>query len=144
MLKFTNILNKIFISYIPPRFAKLVKYIISGGTAAVTDLAFLYLFTSILHVWYLISAVVAFIISFAVSFTLQKFWTFNDQSIKGVKSQVLIYFTIAVVNLGINTLLMYAFVDILKMYYFTAQILAGALVALQSYFIYQKFVFRNK
>ena len=45
-----------------------VKFIIAGGTAAFTDLVLLYIFTDILGWWYLVSAAIAFVIAFFVSF----------------------------------------------------------------------------
>ncbi len=124
-------------------YAKVLKYIISGGTAATVDLVFLFFFTSLLHIWYIISAVLAFLIAFGVSFLLQKFWTFNDLDTKRWKSQMAKYLLIAVTNLGINTLLMYIFVDYLSIQYLIAQIIAGALVAGESYFVYQLLVFKS-
>ncbi|MFA6295372.1 MAG: GtrA family protein [Candidatus Paceibacterota bacterium] len=144
MKRFITILNKLFLSFIPQKYTKIVKYIISGGTAAATDIGFLFLFTSIFHIWYLFSAILAFLIAFGVSFTLQKFWTFDDHGTEGLKSQAFLYFIITSINLGINTLLMYIFVDVLHIHYLLAQIFAGAIVAFQSFFVYQKFVFKKK
>ncbi len=123
--------------------AQVLKYIIAGGTAATVDLSFLYLFTSVFHIWYIFSAVMAFLIAFGVSFLLQKFWTFNDQNTERWKSQMTIYFIITSFNLSLNTLLLYLFVDYFHWHYLIAQIIAGALVASQSYFTYQKFVFKS-
>ncbi len=141
MKTFTCVLDKIFLSFVPYKYTKVVKYIISGGTSAVADLAFLYLFTSIMHIWYIFSAILAFLIAFGISFVLQKFWTFDDQGVDVWKSQAFTYFIITSINLGLNTLLMYILVDKFYLHYMPAQIIAGAIVACQSYFVYQKFVF---
>lgn len=141
---FVGTLNWFFKIPIINRYQKLVRYIISGGTAAFVDLSLLFFFTSILHIWYLISAVFAFLIAFVVSFVLQKFWTFTDKSTENWKSQVVIYFIITSTNLGINTLLMYVFVDYIHIHYFLSQIIVSALIAFESYFVYQVFVFKKK
>lgn len=143
MKKFIFILDRVFLSFIPVKYTKLVKYIISGGTAATTDIVLLYFFTSIMGIWYLFSAILAFLIAFIVSFTLQKFWTFEDYATDQLKSQMLLYFIITATNLVINTLLMYVFVDLLNVHYLLSQVIVGAIVACQSYFVYQKFVFKN-
>ena len=88
-----------------------VKFIISGGTAAITDLVLLYIFTDILGLWYLISAAAAFIVAFFVSFFLQKFWTFRDNSRDRIFKQLGQYLTVGIVNLCINTMGMYVVVD---------------------------------
>ncbi len=120
---------------------KIAKYIISGGTAAVVDLFFLYLFVEKFHLWYVFSAILAFLIAFSVSFSLQKFWTFKDKTTEKVHKQASIYFIVSVLNLGLNTFLMYIFVDLCGLHYFPSQILAGALLAISSFFIYSRFIF---
>src|SRR2546428_766905 len=96
---------------------KIVRYIISGGTAAVTDLAFLYVFTDMLQIWYVISTPLAFIIAFGVSFTLQKYWTFRDNSREGVGKQGAAYFIVSSANLFINSFLVFVLTDYVHIYY---------------------------
>lgn len=122
---------------------KITRFIISGGVATGTDLFLLFLFKSIFHIWYLFSAILAFLIAFGISFSLQKFWTFEDPSTHLLKSQMSIYFLITTCNLGLNTLLMYFFVGILGINYLLSQIVASALIALESYFMYGIFVFKT-
>lgn len=126
-----------------PFVGTLVKYLISGTIAASVDLFFLYFFTNILHIWYLASSVLAFLVAFGVSFSLQKFWAFKDTSTEKIKSQMALYFLITSFNLCLNTLLMYFFVSSLHVPYFIAQMISGGLVAMQSFFSYQKFVFKK-
>jgi dolichol-phosphate mannosyltransferase len=119
----------------------MLKYVISGGIAATVDLFSLYVFTDFFHLWYLLSGVFAFLVAFGVSFTLQKFWTFNDRSTNRLKSQMVLYFLITLINLLINTLLMYFFVDFWHLSYLVSQVFAGILVASESLFLYRRFVF---
>jgi putative flippase GtrA len=122
---------------------QIIKYIISGGTAAVVDILFLFLFTDIFGWWYIISSICAFLVAFCVSFFLQKFWTFKDNSTKKMHVQVSMYLIVSVGNLLWNTLLMYLFVDIAHLWYILAQVLAGGIVAVTSFFIYKKFIFKT-
>lgn len=119
---------------------KLFRYIVSGGSAAVVDLFALHIFVRYLNMWYVLAAILAFLIAFGVSFTLQKFWTFKDIS-KKVTSQATIYFIVSSINLGINTLLMYIFVDYAHIHYLLSQIIASGILAISSYFIYSGFIF---
>lgn len=121
---------------------KILRYLISGGTAAIVDLAILYLLTDIMGVWYLFSAVLAFIIAFVVSFVLQKYWTFANHSNDKIHSQILIYLTVALINLGLNTLGVFVFVHYFVFHYLTAQIIVSAIIAIESYFIYH-FIFKS-
>ena len=125
-----------------PAYAKVFRFLVSGGISTGTDLALLYVFTDIFGIWYLASTVAAFILAFFVSFALQKFWTFRDTSREGMSLQAGTYLFIAVCNLALNTSLVYALVDFLGLHYLVAQIIASILIACESFFVYQRFVFR--
>lgn len=127
-----------------PKHTRFFRFFFSGGAALGADLVFLYLFTEIFGIWYLASAIVAFILAFTVSFTLQKFWTFGDHSREGLHTQIGIYFLVSVVNLALNTLLVFIFVEWAGLFYLFAQIVASALIAIESFFIYQRFIFKKK
>jgi glycosyltransferase involved in cell wall biosynthesis/putative flippase GtrA len=122
--------------------AKIVRYLFSGGIAAITNLLLLYLFTSVAHIWYLLSSILSFIFAFMVSFTLQKFFTFQDHATKGIHGQALIYLVVTGSNLGVNTLLIYLFVEYAGLHYLLAQIVTSILVAIESFIIYNMFVFK--
>jgi len=116
---------------------KILRYIISGGTAAIVDLSLLYLFTDVFKIWYIISTVLAFLLAFMVSFSLQKYWTFKDHSNDNIHAQAIIYFAVTSINLGLNTLGMYFCVQYGHIHYLFAQIIVSALIAVESYFAYR-------
>ncbi len=134
---------------------KIFRYVISGGTAAVVDLGLLYLLTTIFNIWYVISTPVAFIFAFGVSFTMQKYWTFRDHSSEGVAKQGTLYFVISAINMVLNSFLVFLFTEfarihldnlpmlIVKYDYLISQIIAAILIAIMSFFLYQKFVFNR-
>lgn len=121
-----------------------VKYIISGGTAAGVDLVLLYILTDIVGLWYLLSAILAFIAAYFVSFYLQKFWTFRDNSRQRIYQQMTLYLIVGLTNLSINTFGMYILVDKLKVMYILAQIIMGALIAISSFLIYKFIIFKKQ
>ena len=89
--------------YLVDKYKIYIKYLMSGGAAATTDLGLLYIFTEELGLWYLFSAVFAFSIAFFVSFFLQKFWTFRDTDLKEMRKQMGVYLTVALINLAVNS-----------------------------------------
>jgi dolichol-phosphate mannosyltransferase len=123
---------------------KLVRFVISGGAATLTNLGILYVLTNLFHVWYLLSSVAAFIISFFVSFALQKFWTWKDHATESLHRQAGAYFAVTLTGLGLNTLFMYLLVDKAGLQYLVAQIIASAVIAVFNFFMYQKFVFNKR
>ncbi len=126
------------------RYSRVWRYLVSGGSAAVVDLGLLYGLTEWATLHYLFSAMLAFIAAFFISFFLQKFWTFQDHSVERVHAQAVLYFVIAVANLGLNTLLMYLFVEYLHLWYLAAQIMAGGAIACESFFISRHVVFKSR
>ena len=124
--------------------SRVLRYLISGGTAAGVDFTLLYLFTDGLGFHYLTSAILAFIFAFFVSFFLQKFWTFQEDSVERVHTQAMIYFVVAAFNLALNTGLMYFFVDVLHLWYMAGQFIASGIIAKESFFISRHFVFNAK
>ncbi len=123
---------------------EVAKYIVAGGTAALTQLALLYIVTEFFGLWYQASLVIAFAIAFLVSFSLQKFWTFQDASTHTVHIQISSYLAVALVNLAINALALYVFVEIFKVWYLFAQILIEAVLAVASFLIYKFAIFRRR
>ncbi len=125
------------------KFQIYIKYVIAGGTAAIVNIAFLYLFTDIIGIYYLISTTIAFIIAYFVSFYLQKFWTFRDNSKDQLARQMSVYFIVGLANLAVNDAGMYILVDWVKLYHILAQIIMGALIAISSFLIYKYMIFKE-
>jgi putative flippase GtrA len=125
------------------RHRKVTKFLISGGTAAFVDLVILYFLTDILGWWYLLSAVIAFLVAFGVSFNLQKRWTFRDYSDDRFFRQLVLYLSFSLfVNLILNTFLLYLFVDFLGVWYLLSQVIVSLLIAVLSFFVYGKLIFK--
>jgi putative flippase GtrA len=121
--------------------AQLVRFVLSGGTATISNLLVVFVLTDLLHVYYLLSSTAAFVTSFSVSFMLQKFWTFNDRKVDVVHKQLAISLSIAGFNLLLNTLFMYVFVEYVGLHYFVAQLLSTALIACETFFMYRHVIF---
>lgn len=126
------------------KFSVYFRYIISGGSAALTNVALLFLFTDIFHIYYLLSATLSYLISFFVSFYLQKYWTFGDGNRDKLYGQMSLYFIVAMANLLVNDILMYIFVDWLGIHHLISQILTSGLIAVYSFILYKILVFKQK
>ncbi|MBI1998844.1 MAG: GtrA family protein [Parcubacteria group bacterium] len=123
---------------------KVVRYLISGGTAAFVSLSSLFILTEIAGVWYLASSILSFIAGFIVSFTLQKFWTFEDTRREVVGRQLILYLVATGSALGVNTALLYVAVDVFGLWYMLAQFLISGIIAVGSFFVYNMLIFQKK
>lgn len=121
---------------------QIIKFVISGGTAFSVDLLLLFFLTDILKIWYIYSASIAFMAAFFVSFYLQKFWTFRDNS-KKVYKQMFIFFFAGTANVMVNAGGMYVIVDKLGIKYLFAQTIMTALLSTCSFLIYRFIVFKK-
>lgn len=120
-----------------------IKYIISGGSATVVNLSFLYIFTDFFNIWYVYSAALAYPTAFVVSFTLQKFWTFKNGALSHIKSQFALYVALGTFNMFLNSYLIYLVVESTGLHYLAAQLCVGVFLALWSLTFY-RILFKNK
>ncbi len=122
---------------------QVVKFIVSGGTAALVELILLYLFTEFLGIWYIYSLVLAFLVAFSMSFTLQKFWTFKDARKEIVPQQAILHLAVTVAGLLFNMVGLYMLVELFGFWYMLAQVLVGGTIAFLSFLIYKFVIFKK-
>lgn len=123
---------------------KIIRYLIAGGTAAASNLALLFLLVRFGHMHYLPASILAFVLSIAVSFTMQKFLTFQDRPIHDVHTQFARYLVVIGANLALNTALIFLLVEKARMWYMLAQAVTTIVVAITGYVGYTYFVFRDR
>lgn len=124
--------------------AKFIRYIFSGVIASVSNLAILYLLVNGIHLWYLISAVISFSCGIIVGYLFHKFFTFKDYSRDDIPIQFSRFLIYNMVMLGINTLLMYIFVDFLGVLYIISQVIITVSIAFLNYFFFNMVIFPEK
>ena len=73
--------NKLFREGTDSFYIQFFRYIFVGGTAFVVDFGFLYFFSDICGIYYLISAILSFIISVLVNYVMSTKWVFNQDKI---------------------------------------------------------------
>lgn len=123
---------------------RVVRYIISGGTAAAANLSILYILTEFFGVWYLASSIAAVCVGWVVAFLLQKFWAFQSPELDRVHIQLSLHTLLSLANIALNTVLLYMFVEWGHLWYIVAQIIASGLLACMNYFVYKRYIFPSK
>jgi putative flippase GtrA len=133
-----------FISAIRCAFkVQVMRYIFSGGTAALVNLATLHALVEYAGVYYLFASGIAFLVALLVSFTLHKFFTFGDTEARRIPRQMVAYVCLLGLNILINLALMWIIVDGLGVMYLIAQVLVSGAIAIWSFFAYRHIVFRT-
>lgn len=123
---------------------KAVLFIFSGSIAAFSSLFLFVLFWNYLHIWYLAASVTSFILSVFIGFYLQKYLTFRGSNRGRSKKEMILFFIVSSVNLGITIVLMLFFVEIIKLNTLLSKVCTLAILACWNFFVYEKFVFNRK
>ncbi len=125
------------------RHKAVVKFIFAGGLAGGTDLVLLYIFHGLFGLGLVFSTSAAFILSFLVSFTLQKFWTFRNFRQDKMVGQLFIYILNAFIGLNLNGFFMHTLVRKYAIWYLLAQIIVNLMIGVWNFIIYKFIVFRT-
>ena len=126
MVKFD--INNLFRTKTDNTFIQFFRYLFVGGFAAVVNIGMLYVFTDIVKIYYVISNVLAFILGLLVNYILSKKFVFQDETSINKSKEFIIYAIIGVIGLGIDTLLVWLFTDIIKIYYLLSKIISTGIV----------------
>jgi putative flippase GtrA len=119
---------------------RVLKFLITGAIGLAANLGtFHILYTS--GVPYLVGSIAAFAVALFVGFVLQKYWTFEDSAPERMQKQFVLYTSLALGNLAINTLVVYLLVEHAAAHHLVAQTVGAGLVALTSYLAYRHYIF---
>lgn len=101
-----------------PSGRRFIKFCLVGLSSAIISFFILYVFTEYLHWWYMISAVLSFVISVIFNFIANKFWSFrNKLRGRAAYNQMVKYAVVYVSGMVINTFLIYAFTEFIGLDY---------------------------
>ena len=104
-----------------------IKFALAGGMATLINLICLYFFTDFFGVYYLLSALFAFLIADISKYLISKGWVFNWRRKKRFFNIYFKFFTVGIIVLILNILFLYLFTEFLGIYYLLSQIMAIAL-----------------
>jgi len=123
---------------------RILKFLISGSMTAIVMFSSLFIFQEVLHLWYLASSSIAFLITVLFSFMTQKKWAFADHETVFLHRQFVMFVSLAVINFFINLFGMYVLVDIFSVWYVLSQIIITGLIASWDFLIYHFILFPKK
>jgi dolichol-phosphate mannosyltransferase len=109
----------------------------------VIHLGMLYLLTEYLHMWYIFSAILAFICAVTHNFLMNKYWTFRDTA-PYIYAQFVIFFIISCITLGIHLTVLYVLTEYLGLWYMLAQCIAILIGLSNNYLGNKTFTFKEK
>jgi len=122
-------MKNIFI-YFPQK--QMIKYALVGLSGTVINLAVLYTAVDFFGLFYLLGAGIAFIFAVSNNFFWNKRWTFHDKSHK-YKEQYGKYIAVSLMSLVIGLGVLAFFVEIIGLWYMSAQVLTITIVGLNTF-----------
>ena len=124
-------------------FLQFFRYLFVGGFAFLVDFSLLYFFSDICGIYYLISAILSFVISLMVNYVLSTHWVFNKSQMDNKVMEFNVFALIGIVGLIFTEILLYFFTDICGLYYMLSKIITTAIVMFWN-FIARRVMFYGK
>jgi len=121
---------------------KFIRYSLGWGLAAVLDIALLWLFTDIFHIYYLYSAILSFFFAFSFWYRFQKYITFRNHSKKHIL-QWWLFLWFQLIGQGLYMSLLRLGVDQLGIYYMFVAIIAKGIAFVRNYMSNYYFNFKK-
>lgn len=134
-------INKLYKKY-----EEVIKYLFFGVLTTVISIVSYGLFAKVFHIHYLVSNILSWILAVLFAFITNKIYVFKSQTKdkKEVTNEMFQFFVFRLVSLGIEMIIMYAFVDMLKINDMVTKIVAQLIVIVLNYVFSKVFVFKNK
>ncbi len=118
---------------------QLLRYTVVGGCAFAFDFSCLFFLTSYCHLYYLVSAAIAFLVGLAVNYILSVAWVFNRRRMDSRLSEFVVFALIGLGGLLLNEVFIWFFTEVLLLFYLVSKAISTVLVYLYN-FLVRKFV----
>lgn len=122
------------------RLFEIIRFIIVGGLNTVNYYIIYLLLLHVFHIQYLISHIIGFVVAFIISYYLNCYFVYK---VKPTLKKFLAFPLTQVVNMGVQTLLIYLFVDFLDFNESIAPFV-GLIVTIPITYVLSKFILTKR
>ena len=119
-----------------------IKFGFEGEVGTVINLLILYTFTEYLEFYYMVSAIIAFMVGMTINFIVNKKWTFLERVREDFLIKYSKYFFVSIVALSGNLLALYILTEFVGIYYIISQFLATSASLIVNFFGSKKWIFK--
>lgn len=120
---------------------KPIKFLISGGTAALVEYL-IFLSLSAIGTNLVASNSISFTSGLVVSYVFNRLWVFSSKS--NIKKQFASYVSLALMNFVISNILIWIFVNNLLIMSPYAKLMTMVMIAAWNYILFSKIIFKDK
>lgn len=125
------------------KYEEIINYLIFGVLTTLVSIVSYFAFSKIFNINYLISNVIAFIISVLFAFVTNKLYVFKSKD-KNVIKELIGFVSSRLFSFGIEMLIMYIFVSILKIDDMITKLINQVIVIILNYVLSKLYVFKKK
>ncbi len=111
-----------------------VCYIFTALIAFVIDFSLLYLLTTYLHIFYLLSATLSFLISAMANYLFSIKFVFCKRSSCKISTEICLFLLVTLIGLILNDLILWLITEKIGVFYLCSKIIAGLIVFFWSFF----------
>ncbi len=122
-------------------FIQISRSMAAGFLAFCVDFSFLYIFTEFIHVYYLLSAAISFILGLTTIYIFSIKWIFNRRKCKSIYSEIAIFVLIETMALGFNVAVIWLLTDKAHLYYLLSKVIAAFIIFWVNFFAKKYFLF---
>lgn len=124
---------------------QIFRYLVSGGTAFLTDFGLLALLTAafgrdMLLLW----TGIAFCAGLIVTYLFSIYWVFDNRSMSSRSAELIIFIAIGVIGLGLTELFMWLFAERMGMHHLVAKCITTVITTAWNFTAKKLILFRSK
>ena len=120
-----------------------ISYFFVGGTAAIVEWIAYFLFDDVLHLYYILATICAFICSTSVNWILGRITTFKENRYEKKGKEAFLVFFVSGIGLAFNLFLMFIFVDKLHLYGLFSKVMATGIVFVWNFLSRKLLIYRK-
>jgi putative flippase GtrA len=123
---------------------QILKYGLVGGVAFALDFSLLFVLTEYLHLYYILSATVAFVAGLLCNYFLSVYWVFNERALSNKYAEFLVFSLIGLVGLLLNDGLIWSLTELGRIHYLASKVLAAVAVFFWNFFARRQVLFISR
>ena len=109
-------------------FGQIIRFVFVGGLSTGIDFCLFLFATEVLEIPYYISNIISFTISLIASYILSMRYVFKEKEGVSRTKQIIMFFVLSIIGLGLNQLILVLLTDVLGLYYVLSKVTAIAIV----------------
>jgi len=129
-----KLIDIFFINKTGSMLIQLFRYTFVGGFAFIIDFGTLFILTEYLHVYYLVSAAVSFLLGLSTNYCLSILWVFDKRNVRSRYIEFFIFGFIGLIGLGLNEFFIWLITEKIGINYLISKIITTALVYCWNFF----------